>query len=134
MGGDSLPGWNLLRRSLTHFGHVMTRWVLRIRYDATGAFRAYRLNRIPRGVFALVSAQGYAFFFDSMLVFDRNGIRIGEIPIVLPSRTYGHSKMSIAEAARSGRRVFDMFTAELLNPSRFRLPPGDRDDPKPPQD
>ena len=123
LGGDSLPGWNLLRRSLTHLGHVMTRWVLGIRHDATGAFRAYRLDRIPRGVFARVRSRGYAFFFDSMFVLCRNGVRVGEIPIVLPSRTYGHSKMSVAEAARSGRRVFGLFVADRLDRSRFRLEP-----------
>ena len=123
LAAGSLPGWNLMRRTLTRVGHLLTRRVLGIRHDATGAFRAYRLGRVPRGAFALVRSRGYAFFFESMFVFDRNGLSIGEIPIVLPSRTYGHSKMSIGEVARSVRRVFDLFVAVRLHPARYRLPP-----------
>ncbi len=123
LAADSLPGWNLVRRSLTHAGHLLTRRLLGIRHDATGAFRAYRLDRIPRAAFALVRSGGYAFFFDSMFVLGRNGVRIGEVPIVLPSRTYGHSKMSVAEAARSARRAFGLFAADRADPGRFRLMP-----------
>ena len=125
LAAGSLPGWNPLRRALTAVGHVLTRRVLGVRYDATGAFRAYRLDRIPRAAFGLVRSGGYAFFFESLFVLDRTGVRIGEIPIVLPSRTYGHSKMTAAEAGRSGRRVLAMAVAARLHPDRFRLPPAD---------
>ena len=103
---DSLPGWNLMRRFLTNFGHFLTRRMLRIEHDATGAFRLYRLDRIPRETFGLVEPRGYAFFFESLFVLARNNCRIAEVPIVLPARTYGHSKMSWREAARSGMHVF----------------------------
>ena len=51
---NSLPGWNLFRRMMTGMGHLLTRIVLGMKYDATGAFRAYRLDRIPEEVFSLV--------------------------------------------------------------------------------
>ena len=50
----SLPGWNLLRRSLTVFGHFLTTALLDMPEDASGAFRLYRLDRIPRELFGLV--------------------------------------------------------------------------------
>ena len=69
--------------------------MLGIPQDASGAFRAYRLDRLPREIFALVRSRGYSFFFESSLfVFNRNGVSIAEVPIVLPARTYGHSKMT----------------------------------------
>src|SRR5262249_62178311 len=69
----SLPGWSLVRKSLTGFGHVLTKALLGISQDATGAFRVYNLETIPRELFQLVQSRGYAFFFESLLVLQRNG-------------------------------------------------------------
>lgn len=121
MKSESLRDWNLLRKSLTNFGHLLTRRLLGIEFDATGAFRLYNIERIPREIFGLVRSSGYSFFFESLFVLQRNGYRIGEIPIVLPARTYGHSKMSMLEAARSGRRVFSLFLSDRSNPGKYRL-------------
>jgi dolichol-phosphate mannosyltransferase len=118
---DSLPGWNLLRRMLTKIGHVLTRRLLGIRYDATGAFRVYRLSKISADLFHLVSARSYAFFFESLFVIHLNNFVIKEVPIVLPSRTYGSSKMSTLEAARSARHLVLLALSNRLNPGRRRL-------------
>ena len=115
MKRGSLPGWNPMRRSLTWFGHFLTVRLLKMHHDATGAFRIYNLQKIPHAVFGLVRARGYAFFFESLFVLFRNGMRIAEVPIVLPARTYGTSKMSWREAARSGRQVFDLYAATKFN-------------------
>jgi len=118
----SLPGWNLFRRTMTWLGHWLTRFVLGIRQDASGAFRAYQLNRIPPEVFGLVRSRGYAFFFESLFILNRNGFAIREIPITLPARTYGHSKMSTAAAARSARYIFELRLAYLRKPEAFQVP------------
>jgi dolichol-phosphate mannosyltransferase len=120
MQQDSLPGWNLLRRSLTFFGHFLTHQLLGMTYDATGAFRAYRLTKIPQNLFDLVKAPGYSFFFESLFILNLNGFSIGELAIVLPARTYGHSKMSFKEAAKSARQVMSLALACRLNPGQFR--------------
>jgi SAM-dependent methyltransferase len=117
---DSLPGWSLIRRSLTNLGHILTKNLLGISQDATGAFRVYNLRAIPRAVFDLVQAKGYAFFFESLLVLQRNGHAIAEIPISLPARTYGSSKMSVVEIQRSVRTLLTLFVADQTDPSRFR--------------
>lgn len=101
MGKDSLPDWNLLRRVITHFGHFMTRLMLGMPLDATGAFRSYRLDRIPPGVFNLVQSRGYSFFFESLYICWLNGLSVKEIPVTLPARTQGHSKMTIRDAVQS---------------------------------
>jgi hypothetical protein len=36
-------------------------------------------------------------------VLQRNGFRIGQIPIALPNRTYGHSKVAFSEIYKSVR-------------------------------
>jgi dolichol-phosphate mannosyltransferase len=121
MAGGSLPGWSPLRRFLAKMGHVMTLSLLGMSYDATGAFRVYRLPRIPVAVFDLVKEKGYAFFFESLFILSSNGISIGETPITPPARKYGHSKMSFKEAARSARQVFSLAVKSRLHPSQFRI-------------
>ena len=98
---DSLAEWNLFRKTLTHGGHVMTRLLLRHNYDATGAFRLYRLDAIDRRIFDFVTAQNYEFFFTSLTILHLNGCRIVEIPIQLPSRVYGSSKMELKHIVNS---------------------------------
>ncbi len=121
MQANSLPGWNPFRKSLTAFGHFLTKNVLGVAVDATGALRAYDLRRIPRELFDLVTAHGYAFFFESMFILLRSGFSVKEFPIELPARTYGHSKMSAREAARSGSHLIWLRGASLAKPRRFRL-------------
>lgn len=98
---DSLAEWNLFRKTLTHLGHMLTRLLLRHNFDATGAFRVYRLDRIDRRVFDLVEARDYEFFFTSLTILHLNGYPIAEIAIELPGRVYGHSKMELRHMAKS---------------------------------
>jgi dolichol-phosphate mannosyltransferase len=122
MQKDSLPDWNLYRKTLTLTGHVLTKKLLRLPYDATGAYRCYRLTSIPRAAFDLVTSHGYSFFFESLYVLHRNDARIAEIPIVLPNRMYGHSKMTLAEIKRSVQLLVTTYLETVLSPQRFELP------------
>lgn len=117
----SLPGWNLVRRSLTLFGHFLTTRLLGLPQDASGAFRAYDLHRIDRDLFSLVPSRSYSFFFESLFVLARNGLQINEIPIVLPARTYGSSKLTLKDIFGGGSYIFWLTLASLLHPERFRL-------------
>ena len=45
-----------------------------------------------------------------------------EIPIMLPARTYGHSKMSYREAMRSAMWLFHIYFTSLLSPETFETP------------
>lgn len=118
---NSLPGWNLFRRFMTSGGHMLTKFVLGVPQDASGAFRAYRLDRLPREVFGPVKSRGYSFFFESLFIIHRNRFSIAEVPIVLPARTYGHSKMSAIDAFKSARYVFELYLAYLRHPGRFLI-------------
>lgn len=121
MRSNSLPGWNVFRRGMTWMGHFLTKVVLGIPQDASGAFRAYRLDRLPRQVFGLIKSREYSFFFESLFILNRNGFAIREVPITLPARTYGHSKMSGSAAWRSARYIFELYFANLRRPEQFLL-------------
>lgn len=121
MERNSLPGWNLVRRSLTHFGHLLTTRLLRLPQDATGALRVYDLRAIPQELWTRVRSRGYSFFFESLYVLHRNSYAIAEMPIALPARTYGTSKMCLRETLRSAVRLLKLFWAGLRQPESFLL-------------
>ena len=118
---NSLPGWNVFRRFMTSAGHWLTKGLLGIPHDASGAFRGYRLDRLDKRLFSLVQSKGYAFFVESMFVLLKNGVSISEVAIVLPARTYGSSKMTVGAALRTVRTVFELALESLAVPERFLI-------------
>jgi dolichol-phosphate mannosyltransferase len=118
----SLPDWKWTRRVLTHCGHFLTRHLLGISQDATGALRIYNLSRIPRSLFTLVKSQGYSFFFESMFLLLRNGCSVHEVDIVLPARTYGQSKMALNDIMLSMKRMLTLFLGSLTTPTQYVAP------------
>lgn len=118
---DSLPGWTPIRKMLTAGGHLLTETLLGISEDATGAFRVYNLETVPKELFDLVKSRGYSFFFESLLIVSKNKFSIAEIPIRLPARSVGHSKMTLAEIRRSVTMLFELFVETRLHPGRFLL-------------
>ena len=103
---SSLREWNWFRRFLTRFGHLLTRVLLKLPYDASGALRLYRLERVPGALLDRIESRDYEFFFESLTLLHLAGLRIGELPVELPARTYGHSKMRLRHMVRGLLRLF----------------------------
>lgn len=118
---NSLNGWNLWRKCITRGGHILTSVLLNMPYDATGAFRLYRLDRIPPELFDLVTSRGYSFFFESLTLLNLNGFRIKEIPIALPPRTYGHSKLRFRDMVHALVFMVTIFWNIQFNKKKFLL-------------
>lgn len=118
---NSLDEWTVFRKFLTSGGHFLTKHLLKLPYDASTAYRLYRLNRIPRGVFHLVRSQGYAFFFESLFALHANGFSIKEVGIILPARACGQSKMTVREACRGLSRLAQVSLSTMTNSQRYRL-------------
>jgi|CXWL01.1.fsa_nt_gi dolichol-phosphate mannosyltransferase len=116
MRRDSLDEWNAFRLTLTRTGHLLTRFFLGMPFDATGGYRLYRLDRIDKRVFDSVESMGYSFFFESLYLLFRNGRKIKEIPITLPARTYGTSKMKISDALQSTMRLVRLWRRARRTP------------------
>jgi dolichol-phosphate mannosyltransferase len=117
---ESLAGWSPLRSFLTHLGHFLTRTLLGVPYDATGGFRVYRLDRIDPRVFELTRSDSYAFFFESLYLMCRYGVTVKELPIDLPRRTYGHSKMRCSDVIASLRTLIRLFVTSPLTTRTVR--------------
>ncbi len=120
---DSLAEWSLFRKVLTHLGHMLTRLMLRHDFDATGGFRAYRLDRIDQRAFDLVRAKDYEFFFTSLTILHLNDYSIFEIPIELPGRMYGHSKMELRHLAKSVLLMAKLGLQRVFQRDRLLLKP-----------
>ena len=121
MKKHSLASWNLFRKTLTHFGHFLTVILLDMPYDASGAFRLYNIRNIDRKLFSLIESPGYSFFFESLFVLNYNKIKVTEIPIELPSRTYGTSKMTLGDAWSSLSFLISLFKRKLFNKKTLTL-------------
>lgn len=119
LGDGGLEGWNWYRKLMTHVGHSLTRFFLKLPYDATGAFRLYRLDHIPSGVFELVHAKGYSFFFQSLHILYQNRCTIKETPVVLSARTYGESKMRFKDIKDSVLTLVHTYFSAQINPELF---------------
>ena len=104
----SLSEWSPLRKAITHLGHFLTRLLLAIPYDASGGLRAYAMRSIPRPLLDSITAQDYEFFFESITALHEEGLKIAEVPIRLPARTYGHSKMQLRHAFKGLMRLFTL--------------------------
>ncbi|TAL59404.1 MAG: glycosyltransferase [Bacteroidetes bacterium] len=115
MKKHSLASWNLFRKFLTKLGHFLTVNLLSMPYDASGAFRLYNLKNIDKSIFSLIQSNGYSFFFESLFILNFNRKIIFEIPIELPSRTYGTSKMTWRDALGSFRFLMSLYVRKISN-------------------
>ncbi|MBI4352505.1 MAG: polyprenol monophosphomannose synthase [Candidatus Omnitrophica bacterium] len=117
----SLREWSFFRKLQTYGAHFLTKHLLGIPYDTSGAFRLYRLGRIPKELFEKATAKGYAFFFESLYLLWLNGFSIKEIPIVLPARACGQSKMKLKDAAAGLSRLLGTCFQSRFRRKRYLL-------------
>jgi len=110
----SLNGWNPIRQFLTLSGHVFTKYLLKMPYDASGALRLYRLDKIPREVFSFIKSSGYSFFPESLHILYMKKYDIKEIPIILPPRSAGHSKMKLCDIFVGIYKIIILFVKSLI--------------------
>jgi dolichol-phosphate mannosyltransferase len=98
---QGLADWPLWRRAITHTAHTLTRTLLGLPFDATNAFRAYRVDALTRVPFADLRSDGYSFMFEMVYACRWAGLRMGQVPVELPLRQSGESKISRVEVAKA---------------------------------
>ena len=106
---DSLEDWNFIRKLITKGGHYLTKFFLNLPYDATGAFRLYNIQNIKKDDILQIKSKHYDFFFESLMILHEQKYKIYEIPITLPKRTYGNSKMSYLLLINSLFKILFLF-------------------------
>lgn len=103
--GGGLVGWSAFRRFLTYTAHGLTTHLLGVPYDCTGGFRLYQASLLRRIDYESVRSEGYAFLIEMLFEIRRRGFSIQEIPIVIPLRNIGKSKISRTEVLKAIRTL-----------------------------
>lgn len=95
VSGGQVVNWPLHRKLLSQGGNLYTRMWLGIPIkDATGGFRAYRMQALEKIGLTDVQSQGYCFQVDMAWRAVKAGLKVVEVPIVFIERQLGESKMS----------------------------------------
>ncbi len=118
---NSLKGWSIHRKILTFLGDFITTFLLKLPFDSTCGFRAYNLNNVRQDLFYKVNSNSYSFFIESLFLLKENKFRISEIPIFLPKRTYGNSKMKISDILNSIYLILKLFLLKFFYKKKFVL-------------
>jgi dolichol-phosphate mannosyltransferase len=73
--------------------------------DATAGFRAYRRTVLESVALEEIVSNGYSFLIEMLYRCQRQGYRIGEVPIIFENRQRGASKISKTEIFRALQAV-----------------------------
>jgi dolichol-phosphate mannosyltransferase len=98
---DGIADWTLARRMITRTAHLATRVLLGFSYDATNAFRAYDTAGLKRVDYNSIRSDGYSFMFEMVNCCVRAGLTIDQVPVQLPLRRAGESKISQREVVKA---------------------------------
>ena len=96
MNKNSLKGWSLWRKLLTSIRFLIINKLFNIKYDSSGAYRCYNVNNVKLKDLLKAKNNSYSFFWQSTLILSKK-YQIREIPINLPARNQGSSKMQIKD-------------------------------------
>lgn len=104
--GGAVLNWPRSRLLLSRGGNAYTRLALRMPIrDATGGFRAYRIDVLRELPLYDVASAGYCFQVDLVWRAYRAGFRVVEVPITFVERERGTSKMRQAIVTEALWRV-----------------------------
>ena len=96
--GGGIEGWPARRLVMSRCVNLLARWLTGLKVtDCSGAMRCYRTETLKRLDLDAIRSQGYAYLEEILWLLQRNGARIGEIPIVFFDRQQGHSKINVRE-------------------------------------
>jgi len=111
IGSRYVPGGDTLyctapRKALSRGANLFARTVLSLHAgDATAGFRGYRRAVLESIGLDEIVSNGYSFLIEMLYRCQRQGWRIGEVPIVFENRQRGASKISKSEIGRAMQTV-----------------------------
>ena len=111
---DSLIEWPVHRRFLTKIRFYLINILLNINYDSSGAYRCYNAKNIKLNDVLGAKNDGYSFFWESLYLLNKKKYSIKEIPIHLPYRKVGSSKMTMRDIIGSLLYLFKYSIKNLV--------------------
>jgi dolichol-phosphate mannosyltransferase len=94
---NSLKDWPKFRIILTKLRFYLINVMLGIHLDSSGAFRLINTESINIKDLLLAKDNGYSYFWESLFILYNKNFKILEIPIIMPYRKEGSSKMKITD-------------------------------------
>ena len=92
---NSMKDWPWERKILTYARFWVTKIILLINFDASGAYRCFETKKILLEHLVDIKSNHYDYFFESIYKLYKNNYKIYEVPIKLPYRKLGKSKMKL---------------------------------------
>ena len=92
---NSMKDWPIERKILTYARYWVTKIILSINFDASGAYRCFERRKVSLEDLVNVKSNHYDYFFESIYKLFKNNYKIYEVPIKLPYRKLGKSKMRL---------------------------------------
>ena len=120
LGKNLLEGWPLFRVFLTRLRYVTISLLLSIPYDSSGAFRCIDCQKVALSDLILAKDDGYAYFWESIFILHKKKYRITQIPVQLPYRTIGYSKMTIKDIFFSIYYLMVVFLKKIFGKYNFK--------------
>ena len=111
---NALKEWSLWRRLLTTLRYVVINRLLNIKYDSSGAYRCYDANKVKLADLLKAKNNSYSFFWESTFILNEK-YNINEIPIDLPARLAGASKMQIKDIFSAIYYLVTFYIKKSLN-------------------
>jgi dolichol-phosphate mannosyltransferase len=116
--GGGTRGCTLPRKALSRGANLFARMILSLQAgDATAGFRAYRRAVLESIALDEIVSNGYSFLIEMLYRCQRQGWRIGEVPIIFENRQRGASKISRAEILRAMQTVLRLGAERLVGPA-----------------
>jgi dolichol-phosphate mannosyltransferase len=115
IGSRYVPGGatvecTLPRKILSWGANTFARTLLGLEaHDATAGFRCYHRDVLTSISFDDIFSDGYSFLIEMLYKVQRQGWRVGEVPIVFHNRQQGVSKISRAEIYKALYTVVRLF-------------------------
>lgn len=120
--GGAIRDWPIGRRVMSRVVNVSARRLLRVPVrDLSGAFRAYRVERLKALDFDAMHATGYAYLEEILWRLKHLGATFAEVPITFSERRAGASKINRAEALAAARLLVQLGAQEWLGRPGRRL-------------
>ena len=110
---NGIEDWVLWRKILTIIRHFIIKFFLNIKYDSSGAYRCYDTKKVKLKDILIAKDNNYAFFWESIYILHHKQYKIHEIPIKLPGRSTGTSKMRIRDIVYSLIYLFFIYFKNL---------------------
>lgn len=125
-GGSVDSRWGLHRKLLSWWANrLYVPTILHIPiYDATGGYRAWRVETLAGLDLDRIQSNGYVFQVEMVYVAVRLGYKVVEVPIHFPDRQRGESKMDARVALEAAWRTWSLRRRHHhLNPLMRRTTP-----------